>query len=169
MRNIILGLMIIFGLGASAYLPHKGDSKEFRLVMKSADFSDYSLHGQIVGGELFHPDVKVAGILEMNSNESSMKALAEYSLNKYFKLGVLGGLNNKGYGVGDFVVTGDIPWHYGDILPFVKVSHNIVGEVGLVVYLNLGGALFNAGASYRPYIKNHQDQVFSLMVGTGLK
>ena len=152
-----------------AYLPHKGDSKEFRLVVESSDFSKYTWHGQIIGGQLFHPDFKVGGILSMNPDESSMKLIAEYNLNKYLKLGVLGGLNNEGAGVGDFVVTGDIPVGSIDILPFVKISHEAVGEAGVVVYLTIGGVLLNVGTSYQPSIKDHQKQRFLLSFGTGLK
>ena len=174
MKKLLLGSVFLVVLSfpycvANAYLPHKGNSKEFRIVATSKDFSDFTYHGQIVGGQLFHKDVKIAGLMEMNSELSAMKALAEYSLNDYVKIGLIAGLTNKGGGLGEFVLTGNIPIGDVAILPFIKVTHEVIGEGGAVIYLTIKKAVFNFGVSYRPKIGNSKNHQFSLMVGTGLK
>ena len=169
MRKIILGLLLVFGLEASAYLPHKGDSKEFRLVSTTQDFSKFAFHGVIVGGQLLHKDVKIAGVMEMNSELSAMKALVEYHLNNYVKVGLIAGLNNKGNGLGDMILTGNIPVGAVDILPFLKVSHEVIAESGAVVYLNIKKAVFNLGFSYRPKLGNSKTHQLLISIGTGIK
>ena len=154
---------------AKAYLPHKDKSTEFRLVATSEDFSAYQLHGQVVGGSVLHPNLKVAGLLAMGGDSAEMKALVEYQLNPFIKLGVSAGMNNEGSGLGDFIITGDIPIDAIDILPFIKVTHQAVGEAGVVVYASINKVLFNVGLSFRPYISDHQKKLFTLMVGTGFK
>ena len=161
--------MTTFALSTYAYLPHKGKTTEFRIVASSQDFSDYTIHGQIVGGSVLHPDIKIAGLLEMNDEQSQMKGLIEYQINEFVKLGVTAGLNNKGSGLGEFIVTGDIPYGNMDLLPFLKVSHEAVGEVGAVMYFTINKVVLNTGFSYRPRINDHQGQLWSFMVGTGLR
>ena len=153
---------------ASAYMPHKGESVEFRVVSSTADFSDWEINGQVTGGSILHPSIKIAGLLEMSQESSNMKGLVEYSINQYIKLGLTGGVSNEGKGVGDFLVTGDIPYMGFDILPFVKVSHSAVAEAGLVIYFSVNKVVFNAGVSYQPELGELQKQKFSLMVGTGI-
>ena len=162
-------LGVLLTLNANAYLPHKDKATEFRVVASSEDFSDYEVHGQIIGGSLLHPNLKVAGLLEMNQEHSAMKGLVEYQLNKYLKLGVSAGVSNTGSGLGDFVVTGDIPAGIMDILPFIKVSHEAFSEVGAVVYFTVNKVILNMGFSYQPYLKSIQDQKFTFMLGTGFK
>lgn len=154
---------------AYSYLPHKGKTTELRVVASSVDFSDYTLHGQIVGGSVLHPDIKVAGLLEMNKDQSQMKGLVEYDINPYVKLGLTAGLNNEGSGLGEFIITGDIPYKSMDLLPFLKVSHEAVGEVGAVLYFTVNKVVLNVGVSYQPSISGHQKSLYSFMLGTGLK
>lgn len=167
--RLALLMLAMVSVSTYAYLPHKGKTTEFRIVASSEDFSDYTIHGQVVGGSLLHPDIKVAGLLEMNKKQSQMKGLVEYVLNEYVKLGVTAGLNNTGDGLGEFIITGDIPYKKADFLPFLKVSHEAVGEVGLVVYFTIKKVVLNAGISYQPKINGHQENLYSFMIGTGLK
>ena len=172
-KDKILGLMLLGLLICSCegygYLPHKGDSKEFRVLASSSDFSDFKYHGQLIGGNLLHDDIKIGGLLEMDKKSSNMRGLLEYSANKYVKIGVTAGVSNEGSGLGDFMLTVDIPLYAVDILPFAKITHNALSTVGLVVYFTLDKVLFNVGASYRPHITGHQKQLISVMVGTGFK
>ena len=163
---LVLLLLPMFCWG---YLPHQGKTTEFRIVGSSEDFSDYSIHGQVVGGSVLHPDIKIAGLLEMNQAESNMKGLVEYHLNDFVRLGVSAGMTNKGSALGEFLITGMIPGGSLDFLPFLKVTHQAIGEVGIVVYLNINKVVFNFGGSYQPAIPNHQGQKFNLMIGTGIK
>ena len=66
------------------YFPHRDRATELRVVMTSMDFSDYELHGQIVSGNVLHPDFKVAGLLEMSTDKSNMQGMVEYQVNKFF-------------------------------------------------------------------------------------
>ena len=162
-------LIMLIPLIAGGYLPHLGKTTEFRIVASSEDFSDYTLHGQVVGGSVLHPSIKVAGLLEMNKEQSNMKGLIEYELNEYVKLAVTAGLKNTGDGLGEFIVTGDVPYGNVDFLPFLKVSHEAVGEIGLVVYFTIKKVVLNTGFSYQPKIAGHQKNLYTFMVGTGLK
>ena len=173
-REVIVKKLLFAGLFVCcceviAYMPHKDKATEFRIVAKSIDFSSYQVEGQVVGANLLHPDLKIGGVLEMSEESSVMKGLLEYQLNKFIKVGVLGGLTNSAKGHGELVFTGMIPLGGFDFLPFLKVNHKIVSDAGLVIYFSFEGVVFNAGLGYRPPIKSHQQQEFSLMLGTGIK
>ena len=168
MKKLLLLGLLMYGCEVLAYMPHKDKSTEFRVVAKSMDFSSYQLEGQVVGANLLHPDLRVGGILEMSEKDSVMKGLLEYRLNKFLKAGILGGLTNKAKGHGELVVTGVIPAGGFDFLPFLKINHKMLSDTGLVVYFSYGGVVFNVGVGYRPPVKGHQTQEFSLMIGTGI-
>ena len=140
-------------------------------MASSVDFSDYEIHGQIIGGNKLHPDIKVAGLLEMSKQKSNMQGMLEYQVNKFFKLGISAGMDDEWSPLGNFIITGDIPIGATsvDVLPFLKVTHQALGSIGVVVYWTLSGVVFNAGASYQPTINGLQKQKFSVMIGTGLR
>ena len=162
---VLVGLMS----NAFAFLPHKDKSTEFRVLVTTDDFSNYEFNGQIVGGSVLHSKIKIAGLLEMDKTKSAMKGYLEYQLNDYIKLGVAGGVNNNMSGVADFMIIGHIPGGGVDFLPFLKVTHKALGEVGMVFYWTIKKVVFNVGLSYQPHINRHQKDMVTLMVGTGIK
>lgn len=164
----ILGIFL-FSVQAWGFFPHKKDSTEFRVVVTSTDFSDYEWHGKVIGGKLLHKDLQVSGLLEMTKKQSALKGLITYQLNKFVSLGLSAGLDNQGSGVGDFLITGHVPvGKMIEVFPFIKVTHNVLGQVGLVLYFIVKKVVFNMGISYQPPIGDHQTNRYSLMLGTGL-
>ena len=170
MKKLIFALaLMLCSCEGYSYLPHKGNSKEFRVIASTTDLTNFTYHAQLIGGDLLHPAIKVGGLLEMDKGSANMRGLVEYVVNKYVTVGVTGGVTNKGSALGDMMINADIPLNYIDILPFVKINHKAVSSTGAVVYFTIDKVLFNVGVNYRPPIPGHQKQLISVMVGTGLK
>ena len=171
---LLLSILILIGgwftpSRSMGFMPHLNSSPELRIIAEGASFSDYKIHGAIIGGEEVLKNVKLSGMLSMSKEDSHLKALAEYQLNDYLRIGLTGGLSQAGKGVGDFIAIGQFPLIKNIVfLPFLSVSHEVVGDVGVVFYFKIKKVSFSAGFSYCPEIRGHQEQKFSLMVGTGL-
>lgn len=130
---------------APAFYPSQGQH-EFRLIAKSnfGLLRDWKIEGSMFESKYAHK-LKITTGFRFSKDNSAIGANVVYSVNKYVNLAVHVDLDQKIDFGGGFWVYGS----YGNtkitIKPYVKISHDKVGELGAVVYSKIGDASIHLG------------------------
>ena len=174
MKKILLVMLAgLFCFGAWGWYPSKKTS-EIRLIGQTQGgigSGDYSIEGQLLGAHVLNDNFHLGGVFKMSpeNKDSKLGAMLTYSINKYVFISLSGDLSSKNDIGGEFILHGNFDVSAISFMPFAKINHNKIGEVGLITYFDLGGVMFSLGGGYKPPQGEDKHHNMIVLVGTGVK
>lgn len=181
MRKIVLfGILMGFMSSAWGYMPFLHNHSEFRVIANSTDgVSDLSpknwlIEGHIVGSHALSGKLAMSGIFKLSTHDSSrseLGVLGSYNINKYVTLSLSGNVNDQKSLGANFIIHANIPVSNDmQILPYLKVDNQALGEAGFVYVFDVSGVVFSFGFGYLPPLGVGDNTTHNIrfMLGTGL-
>ena len=179
MKHFLIGIFtFLVSFSTFAYFPHVAGHAEMRLIATSKEGLDkissdnWNIEGYIGGNHKLAEKLSVSPVFKLSTAESEnseLGALASYEINKYITASVAGNINDSKELGGILLVHGIFNVGYVDFMPFIKIDHHAVAELGLAQAFFVDGVLFTVGISYLPPFDGGEYHNIRIMVGTGLK
>ena len=178
MKCFIIFIACFFSLFASGYFPHVKDQTEVRLIATSKkgitnlSGENWEIEGMISGTHALTDSLSLSPVFKLSTSDSEnseLGAMANYSVNKFINISVVGNINDtKDFGA-IFILHGVFSIGHTSFMPFVKVDHKAIAQVGLAQSFFIEDVLFSIGVSYIPPLQIDEGyHNIRLMIGFGL-
>ena len=157
-KLFILGCFI--PIWCFGWFPSKG-GQEFRIIGTTylENIKEYHLEGALLS-HTQHGNISFSGHYSMNIKKekgtddttAKLGGMIGYKINKYVTISYLADLSHIGSLGHNFYMHVDINTSAVEVMPFVSVNHEKLGEVGFVAYLV--DFPLHLGVSYTPHEKH---------------
>ena len=149
----LIGLISLMPNGAYSWFPLKQGGTEVRFIASSQAGifeDDWDIEGSLVGGHFLNDSLHLSGLFKLgggDEKESNLGAMATYKLNRFVFLSASGDVSDERKLGATALIHAEFNMNSFTVMPFIKLDHKKIGEIGLLQYVEVEGVLFSLGIS----------------------